>query len=224
VYNGESDNIYVLSQGWDGANTNTILSGITKINNYGNVVFWHKESNVNSNNGVLFSSLVEEDGNVYVCTQGVSSGDPVIFSLNSNTGDINWQRKIILSGTEKYANNANNTIPSYSLNTIALKDNAYYASGTLRFGLSIPYYDTSFMFKLPKSGDLIGNYLVSSSNLGDLYMNYAPSNVVLSNNTMSLSNVGNLTIANSTSFPIIDPNITQNSNVSYSNTINRLPW
>lgn len=227
VFNGESDNIYVISRSFDGANTD--LSAITKINNYGNVVFWHKESNIRSNNSLLFSSLIEENGNVYVCTRSISSGNtlnsqPAVLSIDANTGNINWQRRISMSGDGQYSNPGNTSLLNYTFENIGLKDDGYYVSGRILFGLNSPYYDTSFMFKLPKSGDLIGNYLVSSSNLGNLYMNYSSSNVILSNNTMSLSNVGNLTITNSTSFPIIDPNITQNSNVSYSNTINRLPW
>jgi hypothetical protein len=118
------------------------------------------------------------------------------MSFDSNTGNINWQRRF---------RNGNGIV----LDTIGLKydNDDLYVSGTQNNG--------GFMIKVPSDGAIPGNGTYSGN------LTYTVSNVAISNANIAIT-TSNITLSNAVSTAVTTSNITANTANLYTFNSTRL--
>jgi len=176
---------------------NATITSLGKIDTTGNIV-WQKQmsANVQTTSAMQITSVDYAEGNVYISGQAnapggnLSNGLPLaIMSFNSNTGNINWQRRFYETGINFLTGET----------AVKYNDGNLYISSTQITGNNYGY-----MIKVPANGSIPGN----GSYAGNLV--YDTSNVTISNANVIIS-TANLTLSNASNTAIVTSNITANT-------------
>ena len=209
-------NCYLYSSTSDGTNTyiatekNSFTSIITKVDSTGNLI-WAKDfgNRLISNTYPAILSMTINNSNTQqlICYGLVGSGalNSILLNLDTNTGNINWQRKLVYSGTGSWLNS------ELSANSIQTNNNQIMLSGYI--SRASGYVAT--ILTLPINGSIPGDGTTQLN--ANLSLTISNSNVTTSNGNITLSNVSyNLITPQVSTFA--NANITSNSNSLTSNT------
>jgi len=210
-------NCYLYSSTSDGTNTyiatlkNSYNSIITKVDSTGNLIWAKDFGNSFSGNNIaslLAISINKSNTQQLICSGVVGTAYPqvsILINLDTNTGNINWQRKLTYSGTGSWANS------ELSANTIQTNNNQIMLSGYINRARG--YVAT--VLTLPIDGSIPGDGITQLN--ANLSLTISNSNVTNSNGNIILSNVSyNLITPQNSTFA--SANITSNSNSLTSNT------
>jgi hypothetical protein len=212
----EFSNCYLYSSTSDGTNTyittlkDPFTSIITKVDSTGNLI-WAKDfgnSFANTNNPSLLSISINESNTQQLICSGLVGSSPlnsILLNLDTSTGNINWQRKLVYSGTGPWAN------AELNANSIQTNNNQVMLSGYLQ--IANGYVAT--VLTLPIDGSIPGDGITQLN--ANLSLTISNSNATSSNGNITLSNVSyNLITPQVSTFA--NANITSNSNSLTSNT------
>jgi hypothetical protein len=184
---------------------NLYFSSDTKLVKYdssGNSISWVKQI-TSANSG--FGESAFYDGNIYALAgfaPAFSKYTSKIVSINANTGAINWQNDLSISGAGT----------GFGLSKISANNEGVFALGTYTSNVSTGLVTGSVFLTLPSDGNIPGNgsYTFGSANL---VLVIAPSTTTIVSGSVNLISA-NLGVANanavSTVSSIISANTTQN--------------
>jgi hypothetical protein len=178
---------------------------ISKIDNNGNVV-WDKKILFGNVPGGAPSSIYEDNGNIYICgyllpTIGLQSSRIGLCSLNSNTGNLSWQRQFTFTSANFIYSKSSDTPIS-----ISVKDDILLLGSSLsQVLISNTSVQTSIgtILALPSNGDIPGSgvYDIGSN----ITLTYSVTTEAILSNANLIISTANCVILNTKSANYFNP-------------------